>query len=476
MIFPGADDIWERRINRGEHLEEELARESASFRPLTSTGEVHTSELITALPSKSCLIEFLKAVITSSDDEKHDTYLALVMDNKRLQGIISLGLAEPIDSVVTRYREHIARVAAQPHLPTRSDLQEYDSIAVALYRMVWRPLEPYISGYEMALIAPDGALNLVSFAGLKNQQGQYLIETTPIHYLVTGRDLLRLKEIEQSSTGLLALGDPDYDATIAQRQAALNRPYAIEEEPYGMSPLAARGIGSSRRSISDITVPRLPNTHREIDEVVKNWSVRTAGPVVTLVGTNASEDNFKREAVGKRAIHLATHGFYIRSEFTEGLADAELWGNAPRYVENPLLYSGLFLAGGNLHGQGADSAGVEDGILTAEEVSALDLSSAQLVVLSACESGLGDVQLGEGVYGLRRAFQMAGARTVVSALWPISDKSTAEMIAQLYARSKKSLPERIRKMQLAQIKKLRKGGLSDHPYNWAGFIALGDWR
>lgn len=458
------------------HLERELARESVHFRPLTAVNQVDASELIAALPSKSCLIEFLKAGITSPDGEKHDTYLALVMNNKRLQGIMSLGLAEPIDSVATRYREHMARVAAQPHLPTNTNLWEYDSIAVALYHLVWKPLEPHISGYEMALIAPDGALNLVSFAGLKDQQGRYLVETTSIHYLTTGRDLLRLKRTGASSTGLLALGDPDYDATIAQRQTALNRPYATEEELYGMSLLATRGIRSSRGSISDITVPPLPGSRYEIDGVVKSWPVRTAGPVVILVGANASEDNFKREAVGKRAIHLATHGFYIRSERDKGFPDAEVRGNAPRYMGNPLLYSGLFLAGGNLHGQGANSANIEDGILTAEEVSTMNLRGTRLVVLSACESGVGDVQLGEGVYGLRRAFQMAGARTVVSALWPVSDKTTAEMMAQLYSQSKKSLPERIRKMQLAQIKKLHKGGLSDHPYNWAGFIALGDWR
>jgi CHAT domain-containing protein len=129
-----------------------------------------------------------------------------------------------------------------------------------------------------------------------------------------------------------------------------------------------------------------------------------------------------------------------------------------------------------VHGAGADSAGLEDGVLSAYEVSAMNLEGTDLVVLSACETGLGEVRQGEGVYGLRRAFQMAGARTVVSALWPVSDKTTADMMGQLYALTEKSLPERIREAQLAQIEKLRSEGFADHPYNWAAFIALGDWK
>ena len=112
--------------------------------------------------------------------------------------------------------------------------------------------------------------------------------------------------------------------------------------------------------------------------------------------------------------------------------------------ENPLLLSGLFLAGGNLHGQGADTAGLEDGILTAYEVSAMDFSGVELVVLSACETGLGMIQEGEGVYGLRRAFQMGGARTVISALWPVSDKWTTDLMSGLYNRQDQTLPDQIR--------------------------------
>jgi CHAT domain-containing protein len=104
------------------------------------------------------------------------------------------------------------------------------------------------------------------------------------------------------------------------------------------------------------------------------------------------------------------------------------------------------------------------------------LDGTELVVLSACETGLGEVKEGEGVYGLRRAFQMAGARTVISALWPVSDKVTAEMMGRLYDRGPETLPERMRKIQLEKIQDLRARGEADHPFTWGAFIALGDWR
>ena len=144
--------------------------------------------------------------------------------------------------------------------------------------------------------------------------------------------------------------------------------------------------------------------------------------------------------------------------------------------ENPLLLSGLLLAGANLHGEGADSLGAEDGILTAEEISSMDLRGTQMAVLSACETGLGEVKSGEGVYGLRRAFQMAGARSLVVSLWPVSDRATAEMMSQIYSSRSESLPKLMQKIAKKQIAKLKRTGQPTHPYSWGGFIAIGDWK
>jgi len=138
--------------------------------------------------------------------------------------------------------------------------------------------------------------------------------------------------------------------------------------------------------------------------------------------------------------------------------------------------SGLFLAGANRRGEIATKDDGEDGVLTALEVSSLDLTGCNLVVLSACETGLGEPQAGEGVYGLRRAFHMAGARSVVSALWEVSDQDAARFAAPLYSRDDLALPYRLRDLQIEIIGSLRDQGMPDHPFSWAAFIAQGESR
>ena len=199
-------------------------------------------------------------------------------------------------------------------------------------------------------------------------------------------------------------------------------------------------------------------------------------PENIYLGAQASEETFKAEAPGSRVIHLATHGYFISCNHSKNATGRGIDLSEAFVGENPLLVSGLFLAGANLHGQGADSLGYEDGILTAEEVAGMNLEGTELVVLSACETGLGEVKTGEGVYGLRRAFQMAGARTVISALWPVSDQATAELMGKLYGAKRESIPQLMQRMALDRIRKLRKKKQPDIPLSWGAFIALGDWR
>jgi len=138
------------------------------------------------------------------------------------------------------------------------------------------------------------------------------------------------------------------------------------------------------------------------------------------------------------------------------------------------LRSGLYLAGANLTRAGRERE-ADDGYLTAWEVTAMDLHGTEWVVLSACESGLGQVQTGEGVYGLRRAFQMAGVRTVISSLWSVPDKKTAALMESLYSSQQPDLALRMQEICLSQIDQLRSSGQSDNPFCWAAFIAVGDW-
>ena len=145
--------------------------------------------------------------------------------------------------------------------------------------------------------------------------------------------------------------------------------------------------------------------------------------------------------------------------------------------ENPLLLSGLALAGANHR----DAAGPDedDGILTAEEIAAMDLSGTEWAVLSACDTGIGEIKVGEGVFGLRRAFQVAGARTVIMSLWSVEDESARQWMKVLYeGRLLKHLDtaEAVRNASLTVLKARRAHGESTHPFYWAGFVAAGDWR
>ena len=211
-----------------------------------------------------------------------------------------------------------------------------------------------------------------------------------------------------------------------------------------------------------------------------------AGRLDQLTGPAATEEAFKSRAPGHRVLHLATHGFFLGGECRSAVEEARGVGGVsslkldalpPVSGENPLLLSGLALAGANLRAEA--QAGEDDGILTAEEIASLDLSGVEWAVLSACETGVGDVRAGEGVFGLRRAFQVAGARTVIMSLWSVDDEATRQWMTALYRarlERKQGTAECVRDASLAVLRDRRERGLSTHPFHWAGFVAAGDWR
>jgi len=182
---------------------------------------------------------------------------------------------------------------------------------------------------------------------------------------------------------------------------------------------------------------------------------------------------------GKLVLHLATHGFFLGGRCTSAL-DAkvtEFGDSIPAIGDNPLLLSGLAMAGANHR----DAAGPneEDGILTAEEIASLDLNGVDWAVLSACDSGVGEIKAGEGVFGLRGAFQVAGARTVIMSLWQVEDQATRQWMTALYKnRFRRGLgtAESVRAASLQLLSQRRAASQSTHPFYWAGFIATGDWR
>jgi len=455
--------------------EVDLARRSASFRRHRDQRDVSSERIAGQLPENAVLIEYVKYKYQQLDPETAKPhYLVLVMAGDAEPVVIDLGEASEVDQLVDQYRKHLLSVSTSGRIPTIVDLEDYGRISQALYEKIWNPIEDHLSDDELLLVAPDGGLNMLSFSGLIDDEGKYLIEKYVIHYLSSGRDLIRLADIPAPKTGLLALGDPNYDAPVTARLSETKTLGDTTAKP--MYYATTRNIRSGCGKLQELTVGRLPGTRTEVEQIAADWKESCTESVITFFGSDASEERFKAKAPGNRIIHLATHGYFLQGACQPDIPRVGYDLDIGFIGENPLLQSGLFFAGANLHGEGSDIEGAEDGILTAYEVSAMKLGGTQLVVLSACETGLGKVEEGEGVYGLRRAFQMAGARTVVSALWPVSDQSTAEMMSRLYAGGKMSLAERMRLIQLEKIAELRKNNKSDHPYSWGGLVALGDWK
>ena len=241
-------------------------------------------------------------------------------------------------------------------------------------------------------------------------------------------------------------------------------------------------------NLDAITFQPLGGTLQEVKEVATLWGARpamsAASPVAqVLVGPSASERAFKEQAPGNRVLHLATHGFFLDSgcapapAATRGIGGVVPSGRRPRQAENPLLLSGLALAGANRRQSARPDE--DDGILTAGEVATLNLEGVEWAVLSACNTGVGQVTAGEGVLGLRRAFQIAGARTVIMSLWSVDDQAARTWMHALYEgrlHRQLSTTDAVHAANLATLRARRAKGQSTRPFYWAAFVAVGDWK
>jgi len=339
--------------------------------------------------------------------------------------------------------------------------------------MIWDPAAEAIEGLEQVFVVPDGPLNLVDLSTLPVSGGRYLLETAPrLHYMTAERDLILTTRDGAAGKGLLIVGDPDFDSTsaVSTRKASVRA--------NGSTAAASAGPRPDR---SSVLFDSVPGAGAEMEEVADLWARRRdedgrEGSIVQLRGSGADEATFKREATrGYRIIHIATHGFFPGEGFLSGVAGtAESAPDAP----SPFVLTGLVLAGANRRFGRTGPDDLEDGMLTAEEIASLDLRGVQWAVLSACGTGLGPIQPGEGVLGLRRAFQVAGARTVIMSLWAVNDHAARDWIRRLYASrlGGAATAEAVRRASLSILRERRDAGLATHPYYWGGFVAAGDWR
>lgn len=370
-----------------------------------------------------------------------ERYVAYVLKPAGDVTAFDLGLAEPIDLLVAEFREAISSRNNTPYQLAASDL----------YNKVIAPLQIDLTKDTKLLLSPDGALNLIPFAALLDGNGNYLLQCCEITYLNSGSDLVQLDNYSPFWDWPLVIANPDYGRAIEPDALDLKTPLQPE-------------LDWSRK----VFVP-LPGTSAEAKAV---QSVLKLPDTFVLTGAAATETRL-RKVDSPKILHLATHGFFFPNKsFTEQLVNTgepNQESIALTLAKSPLMRSGLALTGANIRREGES----DDGILTAAELSTLNLRRTQLVVLSACDTGLGTIQA-DGVYGLRRALALAGAETQVVSLWIVDDVAVQPLMESYYTRLNQGegRSEALRSVQLGMMTK----PAYQHPFFWAAFIPIGNWE
>ncbi len=461
-----------------EQLEANLARKIPEMNLAHKLQSIDNKTIAKALPNDSILIEFVyfnamnfKAVLSKGESRwQPGRYLAFVLTSGESEVVemIDLGEAELIDQMIMSFRENITGERERGNrglgaVPTGGRRATGDDIGTKLREAIFDPLLKAIGNRKKLMIAPDGDIARLPFEVLPLNNGLRVIDEYKISYLGTGRDVIRsnFKSNRQSARSLV-IADPDFDFAA--------NAVAGETEPVN----SLFGRNSLKHTIVNFFEP-LPATKLEGKNIAKILDAEL------WIQGEALEASLKKRK-SPLILHLATHGFFLEDQKRDTVDDflsvpsmnfseSGLMRLTQNHFENPLLRSGLVLAGANTWlRQGKTVKDAEDGLLTAEDVTGLDLLDTELVVLSACETGLGEVHLCEGVFGLRRAFILAGAKTLVMSLWKVPDEQTKELMEDFYHRllSGETRSNALREAQLAM--KLR------HPdaFFWGAFICQGD--
>jgi CHAT domain-containing protein/Tfp pilus assembly protein PilF len=488
---PQQAPAWQEQVaevsRRKDEQEAELARLDAGFRAARAEASRTPEQLRTALPRGTALVDLL--VYTAFEPpaqgkgefQRERRLVAFVVRADRPIARVELGPLAPIQKAIEDWR---------PILGGGGSVPAADDPARALRRLIWEPVEEHLEGIASVLVSPDGPIALVPLAALPGKEpSRYLIEEWSLAVVPVPRML-----------GSAAGGASPAPGSSPGAAPSLLLAGDID---YGGEPGAGTDRGASRSAAISTRAGALPDfrhldaTREEILAVRDSFErgFRKARADV-LREDEATEEAFRRAAPKHRFLHLATHGYFAPAQLRSALGPGDPKAQAARPGSDALggagvagyhpgLLSGIALAGANRR---PTPLGQDDGILTALEVAELDLSAVDLAVLSACETGLGEVAGGEGLLGLQRAFQVAGARAVVASLWTVDDEATRALMARFYENLwRKGLPAAaaLREAQLAMLrgglgrgslKREADGPKSDRlpPLYWAAFVLSTD--
>jgi tetratricopeptide (TPR) repeat protein len=444
-----------------EGLQDKLARQLTDIGQARRALTVTVEQVEAALPKNSILVEYVRYDHYLGKSKYEWRYGAVVLSANVPPHWVTLGNAQHIEASLHRYQRLVRMASDDEMAPTLHEV----------YNEVWEPVERVLqANVDTVIISPDGQLNFLSFATLLDPDKLFVGEKYSIRYVASGRDLLRERQPSQSKQ-VIVMANPKFGKDLrGSDQVASTEP-----------PTEGSGVlrGTEKREIQDLRFDEIGGTQRESAQLLPKFE-RWGWPAKSLAGADVTKQALLN-LHGPYILHLATHGFFEPEDLSSDPNPAEPQAlgitsdlTKSRFFKNPMHRSGLALAGANTTieawKRGEAPPIEDDGILTAEDVSTLDLKGTWLVTLSACDTGSGEARAGEGVMGLRRGFVEAGAQNLLMTLWPISDEVTVQIMSDFYeaAHESGSAPEALAKVQREWLVKLRKEQGLANAVNLAG--------
>ncbi len=438
--------------DKADKLEKELSRGSSAFKKLQHT--INWKDIQEKLKNNETAIEFAEFQLFDSKVWKDSIFYVALLLRKDFSEPVLIPLFEKrqLDSLLRRKGIN----------PGGTINLQYTS--KALFNLVWQPIEKHLSGVTKIYFAPAGMLHRVAVAALKVNDSQVLSDKYQLVQLLTTASVIDKSEEQLSTSDKIVLyGAVQYDADSSSLLRAAMR--------YGDGSLVTRSVPEN---IIDEDGFRffapLPNSEPEIDSIAK-YALGKKNLTISFKGVEANEESVKslNGEPSSFVLHISTHGFFNPDPKTIKQNAADNIARVFRRSDNPLFRGGLIMAGAENSWRGKFVPGIEDGIMTAYEVSNMYFPHNKLVVLSACETALGDLQGSEGVYGLQRAFKMAGAQNLVMSLWKVPDEQTSEFMQKFYRNmfNNQSIND-----AFYQAQKSMRDKYTNQPYNWAAWVLV----
>ncbi len=436
---PKESEAWQKSIQATEakisQLNREIASKASSFKEQQGLKSISYKDIVSHLKANELYLDFARVggyyYLFTLDRKEHIEFVQI--DRER---------SAQIDSLIKTFREDITAILNDKKISneklkvlTKSSKEKLSQ----LYSLVIeKPLGDTVKNKTSLIISPDGALRLLPFEALYDKDhSKYLIEQKEIRYIPSGKELVRLykyskDKVFKTKKSSVIFSNPNFNTKIA----------SVSKEQTVITPNTNRsGI---IKSLFKMRFSPLPGTKEEA-KAIKN----ILGKRVKEYRKNKATESALMKTRKPKILHIATHGFFINDNT----------------IPNPMLKSGIALTGANT----SAIKGKSDGIVTALKLSGLDLSGTDLVVLSACQTGVVDINSTDSISGLSKAFIQAGAKDIVISLWSVDDQATKELMTSFYQEMKQN-PDYAKALKAAKLKMIEEGR---HPFYWGAFVVSG---